>query len=84
MKPEKQRTYNAILRCVCGSFVAKEKRQECVRRCACACVCVRVALLIQHAKRMSHIILLLVASLAPINISTSSHKNTIFVKKKSY
>jgi hypothetical protein len=39
---------------------------------ACACAC--VALLTQHATPMRHIVLSFVASLAPLHISTISHK----------
>ena len=63
-------------------------------RCACvrACVCVgfrargrvhgrmRVALLIQHAIRMRHILSSFVASLAPPCFSTSPHKQHDFQK----
>jgi hypothetical protein len=57
---------------------------------ACACVCggeacagtwARVALLIQHAKRMRHIVLPFVASLASPNFSSLSHKRHDFREK---
>ena len=41
--------------CVCGKLGAEEY----------ACACERVALLIQHATRMRHIVLSFVASMAP-------------------
>jgi hypothetical protein len=44
----------------------------------CTWVCVRVALLIEHARRMRHIIKSFVASLAPLRFSTLSHKVTFF------
>jgi hypothetical protein len=64
----------------------------CVRACVCVCVWggaqtlgrvhVRapVALIIQHATRMRHIVLSFVASLAPSNFSTLSHKAHNFRK----
>ena len=58
-----------------------------LRACARACermhmrACVRVALLIQHATRMSHTVMLFLASLAPPYLSTLSHKRRDFRKK---
>ena len=63
-----------------------------LRVCVCVCVCVssrvgactcsaRVAFLIQHATRMYHIALSFVASLAPPNFSTLSHKRHDFREK---
>jgi hypothetical protein len=43
--------------------------------------CMSVVLVFPHAKRLCHIILLFVACLAPLYISTLSHKGTIFGKK---
>ena len=44
--------------------------------------CVFVALVVQHAKRMRHIILLSVTCLALLYFSTLSHKRYDFRKKK--
>ena len=46
-----------------------------------ACACVHVALLIQHATRMRHVVTPSVASLAPLYFSTLSHKRCDFRKK---
>ena len=52
----------------------------CVRPCghrsawACACIYVRIALIIQHATRMRHIVTSLVAPRSPPNFSTLSQK----------
>ena len=46
---------------------------------ACACMCVHIGLLIQHAKRMRHIVIS-VASLAPPHFSTLYHKKLDFRK----
>ena len=48
----------------------------CVCPGALACACARVALLIQHATRMRHIVI--AASLAPSHFSTLSHKRRDF------
>jgi hypothetical protein len=61
----------------------------CVRACgypgawACACACVHVALLIEYAMRIRHIVTSCVAPLAPPYFSTLSHKRRDFRKKKS-
>ena len=67
----------------------------CVCVCVCArafvlvpdrvSVCMRVAFLIQYATRMRHVVMSVscVASLAPLYISTLSHKWNDF-RKKSY
>ena len=47
-----------------------------------ACGCTRVALLIQHATHMRHIVTSFVAPLAPSHFSTLSHKRHDFPKKK--
>ena len=46
------------------------------------CMRVRVALLIQHAKRVRYIVMSFVASLAPPYFSTLFHKRHDFRKKK--
>ena len=61
----------------------------CERVCACvclgewasACACVHVALLIQHASHMRHIVTSVVAPLAPSYISTYLINGTIFEKQ---
>ena len=52
----------------------------CPGRWACTCACVHVALLIQHAIRMRHIVTSFVASLTPPHFSTLSHKRYDFRK----
>ena len=57
----------------------------CVHVRVCVCVCARarvyVALLIQHATRMCHIVTSFVAPLAPPYFSTLSHKRHDFREK---
>ena len=59
----------------------------CSRSCVCpgawasARACVHVALLIQHATRMRHIVTSFVAAQSPPNFSTLSHKRHDFRKK---
>jgi hypothetical protein len=66
----------------------RELARFCVRACgrpnawACSCACVYVALLFQHATRMSHIVTSFVAHHARPNFSTLSHKRCDFRKKK--
>jgi hypothetical protein len=49
---------------------------------ACACEHVHIALLIQHATRMRHIVTSFVAPRSPLNFSTLSHKRWDFWTKK--
>ena len=49
---------------------------------ACICACVHVALLIQHASRMRHIVTSLVAPLVEPYFSTLSNKGHCFLEKK--
>jgi hypothetical protein len=53
----------------------------CARACQGAWACVHVALLIQHATRMRHIVVSFVAPLAPPYFSTLSHKRRDYRKK---
>ena len=53
----------------------------CPGRWACVCACVHVALLIQHATRMRHIVTSFVAPLALPCSSTLSHKRHDFRKR---
>jgi hypothetical protein len=61
--------------------------RACVRACgypvvwACACAYVHIALLVQQASRMSHIVTSFVAPLAPPYFSTLSHQQCNFRKK---
>ena len=50
-------------------------------RCVCVCVCVHVALVIQHGTHKRHIVMSLVAPLAPPYFSTFTHKRYDFGKK---
>ena len=68
--------------CVCARARARELSCVCQRSWACACACVHVALLIQHATRIRHIVTSFVAPLAPPHFSTLSHKGTILETKK--
>jgi hypothetical protein len=52
----------------------------CPGECSCACAYVHVALLIQHATHMRHIVISFVSSLAPPYFSTLSHKGHDFLK----
>ena len=54
---------------------------ECVYVCTCVRARASETLVIQHAKHMPRIILSIVASLAPSNVSTLSHKQNDFRKK---
>ena len=53
----------------------------CARAWVRGCVCKREALLIQQARRVRHIVLSFVASLAPSNFSALFHKRHDFRKK---
>ena len=66
--------------------VAVEKQHEllifvCVRARVSVGACVHVSLLIQHAKRMRHIVTSSVAPRSPLHFSTLSHKLCDFRKK---
>jgi hypothetical protein len=50
-------------------------------KCAYACARARIALLIQHVTHISHTVTSFVASLAPPDLSTLSHKRHNFRKK---
>jgi hypothetical protein len=62
--------------CVCAFVLVPGRVDMCMR--------VRVALLIQHAKRMRQIVTWFVAHFIPPNFSTLSHKRHDLKKKKSY
>jgi hypothetical protein len=73
---------NSCNHCCSGKAISitySEFGFEC--QCVCVCVCVCVALVVQHAKRMRHIVLSSVASLAPPYFSTLSHKRQDLRKK---
>jgi hypothetical protein len=77
---EKQKVY--IFFCVCSCARA------CVRACVkypgalvCAYAFLHLALLIQHATRVRHIVKSIVAPQAPPNFSTLSHKRRDFREK---
>jgi hypothetical protein len=83
LKQDRQCTYNVtlsnkhlILVCVC--------MLACVRACgypsvwACACAYVNLALLIQHATRMRHIVTSFMAPRSSLYFSTLSHKRCDF------
>ena len=66
--------------------VVVEEQEVCVLARGCVsvrkCACSRVALLIQHAKHMRHIVWSSVASLGPTYFSILFHKRNDFRKKK--
>ena len=68
--------------CVCARAHARKRQRECVcpRAWDCACARVHVALLIQYASRMRHIVTSFVALQAPPYFLTS-HKRSHFRKK---
>jgi hypothetical protein len=72
-----RKVYYYIFLCMCACVCA----YICVWLGARACACVRVGLIIQHATRMHHVVLSFVASLAPLKISTLSHKWRDFQEK---
>ena len=88
----RQCTYNVTLRRVRESLLPTKssnyyymflRRRACgyPGTWTCACACVHVALHIQHATRMRHIVTLFVAPLAAPYFSTLSHKRHDFGKK---
>jgi hypothetical protein len=89
-----QCTHNVTLRRVRESLLPRKCSKDYVCLCArayvrawpgawaCACWCAYVALLIQHSAHMRHTVPSTVASLAPSNFSTLSHKRHDFRKKK--
>ena len=91
-KQYRQCTYNATLKRVHESLLPWKSNKYyifvCVHACVCpgvwvcACASVHVALLIQHATRMRHIVTSSVAPQDPPNFSTLSHKRHDFRKKK--
>jgi hypothetical protein len=77
--------YNVTLRRVRVSLLPwKSSKYYNLNVCECVCpnACVHVALHIQHAKRMRHIVTSLMFPLAPPYFSTLSHNRTIFERKK--
>ena len=80
---DRQCTYNVILRRVRKSLVLWKNNQYYIFVCVCERACVHVALLIQHATRMRHIVISFVAPVASPIFSTLSHKRHDF-RKKSY
>ena len=71
-------TFVCVCVCVC---LVRAHACVCPGAWACACCCLHVALLIQHATRMVHIVTSVVASLAPSYFSTLYHKRHDLKKK---
>jgi hypothetical protein len=80
------RTYNVTMRLVPESLLPWKSNKyylcECVCARACPGACMHVALLIQHATHMHHIVTSFVAPLAPPYFSTLCCKRHNFRKKK--
>jgi hypothetical protein len=77
---------NTCYMCVCVCVRARSRTWErvgCPGEWACSCACARVALLIQYAMCMRHIMKCFVAFLAPPHFSTLSHGRRDFRKKIS-
>ena len=73
--------YIFVCVCVCvgvGGWMAGQEGFQGAWTCTCACA--HVALLIQHATRMRHIVSSFLASVAPPYFSTLSHKRHDFRK----
>ena len=79
MKQDKQCTCNVTIRRFLVTIVAMEKQNYYIFFCVCG-ACVRVALLIQHATHVRHIVTSFVASLAPAHFSSLSSKRHDFQK----
>jgi tRNA G26 N,N-dimethylase Trm1 len=71
---------NYLFVCVCVCVRARVS----LGAWACACACVNVALLIQHAKRVCHIVTSSVAPRSPLHFSTLSHQRHDFRKNVSH
>jgi hypothetical protein len=84
---DRQCTYNVTLRRVRESLLQWNSKTYSIFCCMCECVracssaCVHVALIIQHATRMLHIVTCFGAPLAPSHFSILSHKGRNFRKK---
>jgi hypothetical protein len=85
-KRDTQYTYNVTLRRVRESLLPWKSNQYYIFVCVCpgvwAYACAYVALLIQHATRIRHIVTSFVAPLAPPYFSTLSHLTARFSGKK--
>jgi hypothetical protein len=77
---DRQFTYNVTLRRVHVNIINMEQQQ--LLQILSVCVCVFVALVIQHAKYMRHIVLPSVACLAALYFSALFHKRRDFHDKK--
>ena len=80
---EKQKYYIFVSLCARASACARTRECMFSGAWACARACVHVAFLIQHGKRMRHIVTSFVPSPTIPNFSTLSHKLCDF-RKNSY
>ena len=78
---DRQCTYNVTLRCFCESLFPWKSNKYYIFVCVCVRACVHVALLIQHATRMRHVMASSVTPQVPPYFSTLSHKRRDFLKK---
>ena len=70
--------------CVCMCARARARECVCSGSLACAFACLRLALLIEYATRMRHIVTSFLAFLTKPHFSSLSHKQHNFRRKKGF